>query len=146
LADVEKIIRLVSRLLGVAIGLLFVYAAWGKVLDPAQFAADIANFRLLPHAAGGILALYLPWLEIICGTALIVHKAHRGALLITAAMCLMYLGALASAKVRGLDIECGCFGPSHPHSLAVSLMLDSALLAGLIFLLTVEFGRSNNPP
>lgn len=141
MAHNEKIISIVPRILGAAIGALFIYAGILKALDPAQFAGDIANFRLLPHTATVALALYLPWLEIFCGATLIFKILHHGGLLILTGLCLGFLTALASAKYRGLDISCGCFGHSHPHPLVTSLLLDSALLAVLVFLLAREFVR-----
>ena len=139
----EKVMPLISRLLGIAIGALFIYAGALKVLDPARFAGDISNFRLLPHTAGVLLALYLPWLEIFCGAALVFKKLYQGGLLILAVLCLVFLAALASAKYRGLDISCGCFGHSHPHLLSVSILLDSTLLAALVFLLVFELRKQN---
>jgi putative oxidoreductase len=136
-----KKIAFIQRLAGMAIGAVFICAGALKAFDPAQFAGDIANYRLLAHTAGAALALYLPWLEIVCGAALIFKKSYRGALLILTALCLVFLAALVSAKARGLDISCGCFGHAHPHPLALSLLLDSALLATLILLLVAEFRR-----
>ena len=139
MACCEKITPLIPRTIGIAIGALFIYAGILKALDPTQFSADIDNFQLLPHAAGVVLALYLPWLEIIGGAALILKKLHRGALLLLTALSLIFLAALASAKTRGLDITCGCFGHAHPHPLSTSIALDSALLTALISLLILEF-------
>ena len=138
MAGRKKITLLIPRLLAAAIGALFIYAGVLKTLDPAQFAGSIGNYRLLPHAAAVLLALYLPWLEIICGAALIFKKSYRGALVILATLCLIFLAALASAMARGLNISCGCFGHSDPFPLVVSLLLDSALLAALAFLLALE--------
>lgn len=123
------------RGLGIAVGAVFIYAGAVKALDPGQFAADIGNYRLLPHPAAVALALYLPWLEVVCGSALVFKKMHRGALPVLVALCVVFIGALLSAKARGLDIACGCFGNAHPHPPGMSLLLDAILLAALIFLL-----------
>lgn len=140
MAGGKKIIPLLARLAGICIGALFIYAGEVKAADPGQFALDIANFRLLPHAAGVALALYLPWLEIVCGAALIFKKAYRGALLLLSALCAVFLAALGSAMARGLDISCGCFGRAHPHPLGASLLLDAALLAALLVIFVREPG------
>ena len=65
-----------------------------------------------------LLALYLLWLEIFCGTALeVFQKSSQGALFILTALSLIFLAALISAKLRGLDIStCGCFGHSSMPS------------------------------
>ena len=136
----EKITRITSRIAGLAVGALFVYAGVMKALDPAQFAGDIANYRILPWPAAATLALYLPWLEIFCGGALIFRRLHPGAPLILIALCLVFLGALASAKIRGLDIACGCFGHTGSHHLLFSTMLDVAVLATLVFVVATRGG------
>jgi uncharacterized membrane protein YphA (DoxX/SURF4 family) len=133
----EKIEPLVSRGLRLAVGGLFIYAGILKALDPAQFATDIANYRLIPWPAGAALALYLPWLEILCGGALFFKNFRPGAPLLLAALCLIFLVALASAIIRGLDISCGCFGYAGSNSLRHSLLLDVVVLASLIFILAV---------
>jgi uncharacterized membrane protein YphA (DoxX/SURF4 family) len=129
---------------GAAIGLLFMYAGAMKALDPGQFAGDIENFRLVPHHAAVLLAIYLPWLEVICGFALLINRLRAGALCIFTTLCLVFLAALVSAKMRGLDISCGCFGHAHPHSLTTSLVTDSLLLFLLVLLLLHEF-KAQNP-
>jgi uncharacterized membrane protein YphA (DoxX/SURF4 family) len=123
---------------GFAVGGIFVYAGILKALDPAQFAADIANFRLLPWPECAALALYLPWLEIVCGAALIVRRLRVAAALVLSALCVVFLVALASAKARGLDIACGCFGSGDAGHLLRALLLDAAILSALIFLLATE--------
>jgi uncharacterized membrane protein YphA (DoxX/SURF4 family) len=130
--------RAVAGAAGFAVGGIFVYAGIFKALDPAQFAADIANFRLLPWPACAALALYLPWLEIVCGTALIVRRLRVAAALVLSVLCVVFLIALASAKARGLDIACGCFGTGDSGHLLRALLLDAAILSALIFLLATE--------
>ena len=138
MAQFKKIAPIVSLLLSLVIGVLFIYAGLIKTLDPARFAVDVSNFRLLPWPAGTLVALYLPWLEILCGAALIFRRLHLGASFILTGFALTFLIALSSAKIRGLDITCGCFGHTNPHSLTASILLDVGILAALIFILTVE--------
>ncbi|MGB8352791.1 MAG: MauE/DoxX family redox-associated membrane protein [Chthoniobacteraceae bacterium] len=130
------------RLLAVVVGAIFIYAGVLKALDPARFATDIGNFKLLPWHATVLLALYLPWLEIICGIALIFRQLYSGALLLLGFLCLVFLGALGLAKARGLDIACGCFGRMLVHSVAVSIAIDLGILAALLVLWN-EAGRKD---
>lgn len=104
------------RLLEVALGGLFLYAGAMKMLDPSAFASEIANYRLVPWNVAAAGALFLPWLEITCGIALIAGRCRLGALLIFDALLLVFIGALAYAGMRGLDISCGCFGSSIENS------------------------------
>ena len=134
MARCAKMMQPVLRILAVAIGGIFVYAGALKALDPGRFAGDVANFKLLPWHASVLLALYLPWLEIICGAALIFKRLYAGALVLLALLNLIFLAALISAKVRGLDISCGCFGRAITHSITASAAIDVGILAVLLFL------------
>ncbi|HXA81247.1 MAG TPA: MauE/DoxX family redox-associated membrane protein, partial [Opitutaceae bacterium] len=99
-----------TNILRLLVGGIFVVAGVLKVFDPARFAADIDHFRLLRYFAVAPLALYLPWLEIICGLAVFVSAWRRSALLLLLALTIVFIAAITSAWMRGLDIRCGCFG------------------------------------
>jgi putative oxidoreductase len=122
------------RILGLIIAGIFIYAGAIKALDPVQFASDIDNYKILPWPVCVGLAFYLPWLEIFCGFALVVRSLYRGALSILMMLIVVFTLATIAAKVRGLDITCGCFGHasqnwSFPAHLATNLAILAALLA-----------------
>ncbi len=122
-------------IIAIIIGGLFVYAGAVKVMDPAEFARDINNYKMLPWQPSVWLALYLPWLEILCGLALLTRVLFRGAVFIVTALMTVFIIASLVAKARGLDITCGCFGhASQSLSFAWHLALDFALLGGLLLL------------
>jgi uncharacterized membrane protein YphA (DoxX/SURF4 family) len=123
------------RILDFVAGGIFIYAGVIKALDPVQFANDIDNYKLLPWPVSVALAFYLPWLEIFCGFALIVRLFYRGALSLLALLILVFTLATTAAKVRGLDITCGCFGHASQHwSFASHLATNLAILAALLAL------------
>ncbi|MBC7185930.1 MAG: DoxX family membrane protein [Calditrichaeota bacterium] len=93
----------------VVLGFIFVCAAVGKIADPAAFACDVDNYRLLPYLAVTLTAAVLPWLELLCGVSLIIGRWTRGSALLVAVMLVAFLAGLISALARGLDIDCGCF-------------------------------------
>jgi putative oxidoreductase len=119
-------------------GGIFVVAGVLKVLDPAHFAADIDHFRLLKYFAVAPLALYLPWLEIICGLAVFVNTWRRSALVLLLALTIVFIAAITSAWMRGLDIRCGCFGAASTAPLAYDLVFDVVLFGVLFRLWRVE--------
>jgi len=120
------------RTLAIIIGALFVYAGALKAWEPVRFAGDIENYHVLPWAVNVRLAFFLPWLEIICGLALIFRRLYSGALALVLALLLVFIGASIAAKMRGIDISCGCFGHvSDQLSFAWHLVLDFAILAGV---------------
>src|SRR3954452_4917967 len=127
--------RIAQRVLALLIGGIFVYAGIVKILDPVQFARDIDNYKMLNWSIAVALGFYLPWLEILCGLAVIFRQVYRGVLLILTALTIVFIVASVVAKSRGLDISCGCFGHiSKDWSFGKHLAVDFAILAGLVFL------------
>ena len=122
------------RILDFGLAAIFIYAGAVKAIDPVQFASDIDNYKILPWPVSVALAFYLPWLEILCALGLVFRFLYRGALSILTVSIVVFTLAIAAAKVRGLDITCGCFGHasqhwSFPAHLATNLGILAALLA-----------------
>jgi putative oxidoreductase len=131
------------RIVGLLVGAVFIFAGLTKivdfqpfrVLDPMDFARDIDNYKILPWWMSVQLALYLPWLEIICGLALVLRRLYSGALALLLALLVVFIGASFAAKARGIDITCGCFGHvSDQLSFAWHMVLDLAILAAVVAL------------
>jgi putative oxidoreductase len=101
--------RFVLRLL---IAALFLFAAIAKLIDPGAFAQQIANYQLTPWPADAVLSVFLPALELCVGICLLLGRWESGALVWLAVLLMIFSGALISAIVRGLSIDCGCFGRS----------------------------------
>jgi hypothetical protein len=53
------------------LGVVFVWASIDKIKLPGGFAQDIYNYRMLPHATINLMAIVMPWLELICGVVMI---------------------------------------------------------------------------
>jgi putative oxidoreductase len=124
------------------VGAVFIYAGVIKALDPVHFANDIVNYKILPWAISVPLAFYLPWLEILCGAAVIFRVLYRGGLSILTALIGIFIAVTTAAKIRGLDISCGCFGHASKNwSFSTHLALDFLLLALLIFLIRISSRR-----
>ena len=120
------------RIVALIIGGIFIYAGVIKALDPVAFANDIDNYKILPWQLAVRLAFYLPWLEMLCGLALILRFFYRGGLFILTGLTFVFIAASVVAKVRGLDITCGCFGHASKNwNFSGHLALDLAILAAL---------------
>src|SRR5205807_1172688 len=100
--------NIIWRILDFALAGIFIYAGTLKALDPVQFASDIDNYKILPWPVSVALAFYLPWLEIFCALGLVFRIFYRGALSILSASIIIFTLATIAAKLRGLDITCGC--------------------------------------
>src|SRR2546423_4295761 len=127
------------RIIDLVVGGIFVYAGVLKALAPVQFGLDIDNYKSLPWFVSVRLAFYLPWLEIFCGLALIFRFLYRGGLSILIALISVFIGATIAAKVRGLDITCGCFGHASQHwSFPQHMAVDLAILIALVSLVIAD--------
>jgi uncharacterized membrane protein YphA (DoxX/SURF4 family) len=127
--------QVVRRILAFVAGAIFVYAGVIKLFDPLRFASDITNYQILPWSGAARLAFFLPWLELWCGLALIFHRLFRGAVVLAVAMMFIFIGASIVAKMRGIDVSCGCFGSASSNlSFTSHLVLDFCLLAVLLIL------------
>jgi len=127
--------KFIWRAVDLIVAAVFIYAGAIKALDPIRFAGDIDNYKILPWAIGVRLAFYLPWLEVFCGLALIARRLYLGGLSILTALICVFIVATVAAKVRGLDITCGCFGHASKNwSFSTHLALDLVLLGALLFL------------
>ena len=137
--------KIAWRIVDVVVGGIFIYAGVLKVLDPVQFGLDIDNYKTVPWFISVRFAFYLPWLEIFCGLAVIFRFLYRGGLSILTALIAVFIGATIAAKMRGLDITCGCFGHaskswSFPQHMAIDLAILAALLA-----LSFKLASGNRP-
>ncbi len=93
----------------VFVGFVFVFASVDKVAQPDEFAASIANYKLVPDSLAMLTATVLPWVELLCGLGILAGVFFRGSSLVATIMSIVFALAVGSALVRGLDIACGCF-------------------------------------
>src|SRR2546427_411525 len=96
----------------IALGIIFVVAALPKIVDPPSFAHMIYNYHLLPGALINFMALVMPWIELLCGLALILGIWQGTARSIIGALLITFVLAIAINLARGNAIDCGCFDVS----------------------------------
>ncbi|MGD0967806.1 MAG: MauE/DoxX family redox-associated membrane protein [Candidatus Aquilonibacter sp.] len=119
------------------LGGLLIWAGALKIGHPIDLASAIAGFRLLPPDLVAPLAVILPYFEVLLGLYLLAGLFTRVAAWVAAVQFVIYAAAIASAVVRGIPANCGCFGPGDaavadwPH---VAFDLALAALAILIAL------------
>ena len=121
--------RLILHLL---FGGVFIYAGAMKAWDPGVFLMDVRSFDLLPDPYAAWLALFLPWLEIFSGLAVISGLFRKGGLLVLNASLIIFLMAIIISWYRGINIQCGCFGDTgDAASNYVQLIVRDVLLLAL---------------
>ena len=121
---------LLIRACRIGIGLAMLAAALGKIGDPASFAAQIHHYRLIPVGAENLLAIVLPWVELVAGLALVLGVHARSGAWLSAAMMIVFTLAVGAAVARGLDIECGCFGTADASHVGGMKLAENLLFTG----------------
>lgn len=124
-------LRLVCR---VIVGGLFLYAGIVKALDPRAFAGEIAAYRLFPYGLNLLIAATLPWIEIVSGGLVLGGRKLLPAAAVLLALETVFALVLISGIVRGLTIDCGCFGSGAGISLPMALLRDLLLFALTVLL------------
>jgi uncharacterized membrane protein YphA (DoxX/SURF4 family) len=124
-------------------GGLWVFAAWKKLygMGPLVFVDDIRSFHILGDPWAALLAITLPWLEMLCGLCVILGILHRGALVLLNFSLVVFLVAIISTWVRGIDISCGCFGKSLNEATHLELVVRDVALLALGIFLHINAGR-----
>ena len=131
-------LTMLSRLV---IGIMLIYASYYKVIEPASFAKSSWYYHMVPGSLINLMALILPWLELICGLGLILGIFYDGSKVWATLMMVMFIIALSSTIVRGIDIDCGCFKASAgaTGSAWKSLVFD---LVAMIFVIQMLLSKS----
>ncbi|HWC65277.1 MAG TPA: MauE/DoxX family redox-associated membrane protein [Thermoanaerobaculia bacterium] len=132
------------------LGAVFIVAAGPKIMDPPGFAHMIANYRLFPVALVHAAALVLPWVEMLCGLALVSGVFWRTAAKLVSALLVVFILAIGANLARDRAVNCGCFdvhaaAKTHAELIAEMrwvLVRDAALLAVGVLVLRGRRRRS----
>jgi len=129
------------------LGGLFVWAAVGKMGDPYSFYTSILAYDLpLPDALLRLAGMTVPWVELLCGLALLANAWTEAALGVQVVLFGFFIAATGQAWIRGMNISCGCFDLTMvgiAHDSAIIHFIDSVrfaffrnfiLLAGVAYL------------
>jgi uncharacterized membrane protein YphA (DoxX/SURF4 family) len=124
----------ISTAARLVLGAVLVVAGALKIADPQASVAAVRAYELLPAGLATIVGWGLPFLELVLGLLLLTGIAVRPTALATAVLLGVFIAAVASAAVRGLSIDCGCFGGGGPvppgqTAYAAEIVRDLALLA-----------------
>jgi uncharacterized membrane protein YphA (DoxX/SURF4 family) len=103
---------------------------FSRVPDLATFAQDVANYHVPPSALGNLVAITLPWTELLAAALLVLGIWKRASAWVITAMMVVFLVAISWALAHGYDIRCGCFGTVDARKVGVTALAeDTALLA-----------------
>src|SRR3954464_9925770 len=133
--------RWVRLFLRLALAGIFIYAAYTKLRQPwLLFAMSIDSYGMLPQWAVLAVARTLPWFELLLGLLLASGIGLRYVALAASLQLLIFLSVMVRAWMKGLGIDCGCFGAGEALGWK-TLTRDGALTAGAV-LLTISAFRT----
>ena len=133
----------ISWVLRAGLAALFLYAGVAKLADVQAFAADIANYRLVPAALIGVLAAALPGVEIACALALLVPRTARAGALLAAGLLVVFTVGAIQALARDINLDCGCFGSVRAPVTMRTIVRDVAFLASAVAVIVLVPGSTN---
>ncbi len=113
----------------IILGAVFLWASFGKILEPGDFARSISNYHIVPFGIENIVALILPWLELLIGMGLILGIMVDGSVQISAILLIMFILMIGQAILRGFNIECGC-GLKEGEMIGLNKILENIVFLG----------------
>ena len=128
---------LVARLI---VGGTIFAAGYLKVGHIAKSQMAVRAYEVLPISIANFLGTILPFAEVAIGILLILGAAIRINAILSAALMVLFVLAISQAGLRGLSIDCGCFGgggavePGKTKYLA-EIARDTGLAALAIYLI-----------
>jgi len=134
----HAVLALAARLY---LGTIFLVACTHKIADPGAFAIDIATYQILPLGVVNLMAIVLPWVELLAGFMLLAGLRTRAAALLVAGMMAMFTVAIAIAVSKGLDMSCGCFASQGSAEDPISwrtIARDMSWLCLALYVLVVD--------
>jgi putative oxidoreductase len=110
--------------LRIYIGAIFIAASMYKINYPGEFAETIAGYQIVPFWGVHLMALILPWTELICGLMLVLGLRTRAAAVLAGSMLVVFCVAIVATLARGIPIGCGCFTSVEDPLSWITLLRD----------------------
>jgi putative oxidoreductase len=83
------------------------------VANPYAFYTAILNYRIVGPSSAQWVAVFLPFLQFAVAMCLLTGLTGRTARLMGVALFLLFTAVQLTAIIRGLNINCGCFGQAE---------------------------------
>jgi len=134
------------------VGIVFIYASIDKISDPLGFSDNVDNYHATPVYLNNLIALIVPWMELIVGLRLIFGKFIQGASLLSAVLMIVFIVLIGQALFRGIDLHCGCFKTATDVSVTslrsemIRRILEDIVLLGMSLIITMNALKKEEIP
>ena len=98
-----------ALILRLFVGYYFIYASMSKIPYPAQFADLLASYRLFPYPLINLIAVTVPWLELVTGFFIIIGLRNRATAILIGLCYIVFNTAVGLNVIVGAPITCGCY-------------------------------------
>jgi len=95
----------------IILALVFIIASIEKIQRPWDFGRAIFVYDMMNGWMAYFIspmAIIMPMLELVTGVLLLANRLVRPSALLILAMNIVFVIAILSAMMRGMDIDCGC--------------------------------------
>ncbi|MGH3585564.1 MAG: MauE/DoxX family redox-associated membrane protein [Pseudonocardia sp.] len=106
----DRLLDAVGTLARVGLAAVWLISGTLKAVDPDQTYIAVRAYDVLPTAGVELVAALLPWLELALGALLLAGVGIRVVAALSVVLLLVFVAGVTQAWVRGLSIDCGCFG------------------------------------
>jgi uncharacterized membrane protein YphA (DoxX/SURF4 family) len=132
------------------VAVVLIFAAVQKIWMPLEFARLIREYHLLPDQVLNLVAVILPWLEIVCGLCFLSGLWLMGTAALLSSLNIIFVIAIAyrawlimaSTGVGFFDLsyDCGCgFGVVY----IPTKILENLLLVGMCLIILFAQRKRN---
>ena len=112
----------------IILSVIFIYAGMEKISYPAGFSDSINNYKILPLFTVNFLVIILPWIELIAGVLLLFGIKVKENSFIISVLLSIFIIAIVISLIRGLNIDCGCFGTFSGSKVGIYKLIENSLL------------------
>lgn len=116
----------------------FAYAAVSKIVLPNEFFNSVRNYQLIPDCLSYMTAYFLPAFEVVVSILILTKRFFTVSILSMIFMLAIFILAILSAWIRGLDINCGCFGSGTPEGYEMIILRDLVFLIFCVILILIN--------
>jgi uncharacterized membrane protein YphA (DoxX/SURF4 family) len=136
----------IGTLLRLVTGGVWLVAGGLKLAEPWESVRAVRAYEILPESVVPTVGHVLPTLEVVVGACLVLGVLTRLSAAISSALFVAFVIGIISVWVRGIEIDCGCFGGGGAQEGAssqypVELARDAALLLASLWLVVRPYTR-----
>lgn len=135
------------NLLPVLVGAVLLSTGFIHASQPYYFVHTVSSYEVLPAWAAGVVGIWLPYFQIVVALCMVLRIVERTALILASALFAVFAISQVSVLVRGLEIDCGCFGNAATAISPATVSVPAALfIVCQASLFVGKMGRKSESP